>query len=73
MGGYGPLYQLAYMIGAKQFYALRNELVNSGKMSERDFHDAVLRNGPVPVEMVRALLTQQSLTRDYKTSWKFIH
>jgi uncharacterized protein (DUF885 family) len=73
MGGYGPLYQLAYMIGAKQFYALRNELVNSGKMSEKDYHDAVLRNGPVPVEMVRALLTQQSLTRDYKTSWKFIH
>ncbi len=71
-GGYGPLYQVAYMIGAKQFYALRNELVKSGKMNERDFHDAVLQNGPIPVEMVRALMTNQSLTRDFKTSWKFI-
>lgn len=70
-GGYGPLYQLAYMIGAKEFYALRMELVNSGKMKEKDYHDAVLQNGPVPVEMVRALLTNQKLERDFKTSWKF--
>jgi uncharacterized protein (DUF885 family) len=70
-GGYGPLYQLAYMIGAKQFYALRGEIVNSGKMKEKDYHDAILQNGPVSVEMVRALLSNQKLTRDYKTSWKF--
>jgi len=70
-GGYGPLYQLAYMIGAKQFYALRGELVGSGKMKEKDFHDAVLQNGPIPVEVLRALLTNQSLTRDFKTIWKF--
>ncbi|MEJ0055163.1 MAG: DUF885 family protein [Bacteroidota bacterium] len=70
-GGYGPLYQLSYMIGAKQFYALRGELVNSGKMKEKDYHDAILQNGPVSVEMVRALLSNQKLTRDYKTEWKF--
>ncbi|GHM99779.1 X-Pro dipeptidyl-peptidase [Cytophagales bacterium WSM2-2] len=70
-GGYGPLYQLAYMIGAKEFYALRQELVTSGKMKERDFHDAILQNGPISVELVRALLTNQNLTRDYKTNWKF--
>jgi hypothetical protein len=70
-GGYGPLYQLAYMIGAKQFYALRVELVNSGKMKEKEFHDAILQNGPIPVELVRALLTHQSLTRDFRTSWRF--
>ncbi len=70
-GGYGPLYQIAYMIGAKEFYALRTELVTSGKMKEKDFHDAVLQNGPIPVEMVRALLTNQSVTRDFKTKWKF--
>lgn len=70
-GGYGPLYQLSYMMGAKQFYALRGELVNSGKMKEKDFHDAILQNGPISVEMVRALLSNQTLTRDYKTNWKF--
>lgn len=70
-GGYGPLYQLAYMIGAKEFYALRTELVNSGKMKEKDYHDAVLQNGPVPVEIVRALLTNQKLDRDFKANWKF--
>ncbi len=71
MGGYGPLYQIAYMIGAKQFYALRKELVDAGKMKDREFHDAILQNGPIPVEMLRALLTNQPLSRDYKTTWKF--
>ncbi|CAN5588978.1 DUF885 family protein [soil metagenome] len=70
-GGYGPLYQLSYMVGAKQFYALRGELVNSGKMKEKEFHDAILQNGPISVEMMRALLSNQSLNRDFKTSWKF--
>jgi hypothetical protein len=70
-GGYPPLYQLAYMIGAKQFYALRNELVTSGKMKEKDFHDAILQANSIPVEMIRALLTNQPLNRDFKTTWRF--
>lgn len=70
-GGYGPLYQLAYMIGAKEFYALRSELVNAGKMKEKNFHDAILQNGPIPIEVLRALLTNQTLTRDFKTKWRF--
>jgi hypothetical protein len=68
---YGPLYQLAYMTGAFQFYALKKELVDSGKMTYKQFHDAVLRENSMPVEMVRAILTNQPLTRDFKTSWKF--
>jgi len=71
MGGYGPLYQLAYMIGAKEFYAMRTEIVNSGKMKEKDFHDAILQSGPMPIEILRALLTNQTLTRDFKTKWRF--
>jgi len=70
-GGYGPLYQLAYMIGAKEFYAMRTELVTSGKMKEKDFHDVILQSGPMPIEMLRALLTNQTLTRDFKTKWRF--
>lgn len=66
-----PFYQTAYMVGGLQFYALRRELVDSGRMTEREFHDAVLQGGPMPVEMVRARLTGQTLTRDYRPSWRF--
>lgn len=68
---YGPLYQLAYMTGALQFYALKRELVDSGKMPVKQFHDAVMQENSMPVEMVRALLTSQQLSRDFKSSWKF--
>jgi uncharacterized protein (DUF885 family) len=70
-GGYGPLYQLAYMIGGMQFYALKKELVDSGKMSYKKYHDAVLQENAMPVEMVRAILTNQPLTKDFKTNWRF--
>jgi Bacterial protein of unknown function (DUF885) len=69
--GYGPLYQLAYMTGAFQFYALKKELVDSGKMTYKEYHDAVLRENSMPIEMLRAILTNQKLTKDFKTSWKF--
>ena len=70
-GDYGPLYQIAYMMGGLQFYDLHKELVGSRKMSNRDFHDAILKEGPVPVEIVRAILTKQKLRRDHKPSWRF--
>ncbi|MFI5214080.1 MAG: DUF885 family protein [Gemmatimonadales bacterium] len=70
-GSYPPLYQLAYMVGAFQFRALHQELVVSGGMSERAFHDAILKSGPMPIEMLRALLTQQPLTREFRPSWLF--
>jgi len=69
--GYSPLYQLAYMIGGLQFYALKKELVDSGKMTLKQYHDAVLQENMMPVEMVRAILTNQQLQKDFKTSWKF--
>ena len=71
-GSYGPLYQIAYLIGAKQFYALHHELVDSGKMKNREYHDLVYKENRIPVEMVRAILTNQKLTRDFKTSWRFL-
>ncbi len=70
-GNYGPLYQCAYMLGGLQFYALHRELVDSGKMTNRAFHDAILKENRLPVEMVRAILTRQKLTRDYTANWKF--
>lgn len=70
-GSYGPLYQAAYMLGGLQIRALRQELVDSGKMSNRAFHDAILKENRIPIAMVRASLTQQKLSRDYTPDWKF--
>ncbi|YCM46874.1 DUF885 family protein (plasmid) [Verrucomicrobiaceae bacterium 227] len=68
---YSPLYQCGYMIGGLQLRALYKETVGEGQMSPREFHDAVLKLGPVPIEMVRATLLQKPLTRDYRASWRF--
>jgi hypothetical protein len=70
-GQYSPLYQAAYMLGGLQLRALHHELVDSGKMTPRAFHDAVLQENSIPIEMVRASLTRQPLTRDFKTQWRF--
>jgi uncharacterized protein (DUF885 family) len=70
-GDYGPLYQIAYMMGGLQFYSLHRELVDSKKMTDREFHDRILREGSIPVEMVRTILTDQKLTRDHRPTWRF--
>ena len=70
-GDYGPLYQMAYMMGGLQFYNLHRELVGSKKMTNRNFHDAILKEGSIPVEIVRAILTKQKLSRDFKPNWRF--
>jgi len=70
-GSYGPLYQAAYLLGGMQLYALHHELVDSGKLTNRQFHDAVLKENRIPIEMVRAILTKQKLSRDFKTNWRF--
>ena len=71
VGRYAPLYQLAYLTGGRQFYALRKELVDGGKMTNKQYHDAVMHLNSMPVEMVRAILTNQPLTEDFATKWKF--
>ena len=70
-GDYGPLYQAAYMLGGLQIRALYKELVTSGKMTARAFHDAVLRENAIPIEMIRASLTGQELTSDFASRWRF--
>ncbi len=70
-GDYGPLYQMAYMMGCLQFYNLHKDLVGSKKMTDKQFHDAILKEGAIPVEMDRAILTNQKLTKDFKTTWRY--
>jgi uncharacterized protein (DUF885 family) len=70
-GQYSPLYQAAYMVGGLQLRALHRELVESGHMTNREFHDAVLQGGRIPIEMVRARLVDVPLTREYRANWLF--
>ncbi|HUH11983.1 MAG TPA: DUF885 family protein [Longimicrobiales bacterium] len=70
-GSYSPLYQAAYMLGGLQLRALHEELVGGGRMSNREFHDAILEGGPMPIEMVRARLLGIALPQDFTPSWRF--
>ena len=70
-GSYPPLYQAAYMLGALQVRALRKELVEGGKMSEKEFHDRFLLENEMPIEILRANLSGAKLSPDFKASWRF--
>ncbi len=70
-GSYGPLYQIAYLIGGLQQYYMHKELVDSGKMTNRAYNDALLKENRIPIEMLRAAIINQKLTRDFVTNWKF--
>ena len=70
-GDYSPLYQAGYLIGGLQLYALRQELVVSGQMSEKKFHDGFLKENTMPIEIFRALIRKQPLNRDFESSWRF--
>ena len=70
-GSYGPLYQAAYMLGGLQIRAMNHELVQSKKMTARQFHDAILRENAIPIELIRASLKKEKLDRDFKSRWRF--
>ena len=70
-GSYGPLYQLAYMIGGLQLLSISDEVVGGGKMSYKEFHDRVIKENYMPMEMLRAILTDQKLDRNHQANWKF--
>ena len=71
-GSYSPIYQAAYMLGGLEIRALYHELVDSKKMTDRQFHDALLQGGPMPIAMIRARLKPGTpLTRDGTPAWRF--
>lgn len=70
-GDYSPIYQAAYMLGGLQFRALRQELVESGKMTEREFHDSILKGGPMPIAVVRSRLLEKAPDVDLPAQWRF--
>jgi hypothetical protein len=66
-----PLYQAAYLLGGLQLRGLRKELVDTKQMTNKAFHDEILRQGNMPMALVRLNLTRQTLTRDMDINWKF--
>jgi uncharacterized protein (DUF885 family) len=70
-GGYGPLYQAGYLLGGLQLRALRKELVDSGRMTNAQFHDAILRQGTMPISLLRLAVGKAPLSRDMTIDWKF--
>lgn len=70
-GNYGPLYQIAYMIGGLQFKSLKEELVGSGSMTEKEFHDRVMRENSIPVALVRQILKGEDTEREFDGNWMF--
>jgi uncharacterized protein (DUF885 family) len=70
-GRYGPLYQIAYMIGGMQIYALYHDLVGSGKMSAVEFHDTILQNGSIPIRAVKSILTSEDIGPERLSEWDF--
>jgi hypothetical protein len=68
---YGPLYQAGYMTGGKQLRELHNEVVGTGKLSEKAFNDAILRAGTLPIELLRAEMLGLKLDPTAEATWKF--
>jgi len=60
------------MLGALQFYQLRKELVDSRKVPQKEFHDRILKEGNMPVEVLRALLMDEKLDhKGFEAEWRF--
>lgn len=70
-GDYPPLYQAAYMLGAMQMRALAKECLEEKGMTHRQFHDAILAENNMPIPVLRAILTDQPLTREFNPGWRF--
>ncbi len=71
MGGYSPLYQAAYMLGGLQLRKLHTEMVQLGQMTNRQFHDAVLHEHSIPIEVLRNYFSGVELSPDMQPSWRF--
>ena len=54
------------MIGGLQRGDLHRDTVGAGKLSEQQFHDSVLTQGPIPIALIRAALLDEPLTRGWK-------
>lgn len=70
-GDYDPLYQCAYLVGGWQMHTLYRVLAAEGRMTDRAFHDAVLRENCMPLGTLCALLAGLPLERGERPPWRF--
>jgi len=70
-GSYAPLYQAAYLLGGLQMRALRREVVDGGQMGQKAFHDEIMRQGSMPIALLRLAIGSQPLSRDMSIDWRF--
>ncbi len=59
------------MLGALQIRSLMHEVVDANGMTLKEFNDAFLKEGSMPIEMMRAALETRPLSRDYQAEWRF--
>ena len=69
--GYSALYQAAYLLGGLQLRGLRRELVESGRLPEKEFHDRLAIQGVMPVALHRLAIMPGPLRRDMPVEWRF--
>lgn len=70
--GYNALYQAAYLLGGLQIRGLRKEVVDGRIMNNMQFHDEILRQGSMPIALLRLAVNKRlPLTRDMTIDWKF--
>ncbi|TWT93956.1 DUF885 family protein [Stieleria varia] len=71
MADYSPLYQAAYMLGGLQIRSLHRQLVVDGQWTNRQFHDAILRQGSIPITALRSILLDHPPTQEGFATWRF--
>lgn len=71
-GDYGPLYQVAYLVGGWQFRALQAERVVDGAWSEKQFHDRIMQEGAMPIGLLRERLFDRVDADAPTADWRFL-
>jgi uncharacterized protein (DUF885 family) len=71
MGNYGPLYQIAYMVGGWQMWAFRKDMLAMG-WTEKQFHDWVISQNNLPIKLLRTLAMNETLVGSELPDWKFL-
>lgn len=69
-GDYEPLYQAAYFIGGLQMRALAQEYEHM-KGTRKRFHDSVMGQNTMPIEVLRARLLDLPLEPEHRAAWRF--
>ena len=61
----------AYLLGGLQLRGLRRQLVDTKIMTNKQFHDEIMRQGNMPIALIRLAVSREKLTPDMDISWKF--